>query len=266
MTLSVSHLSVELSGAQVLQDISFTLQPGQRLGIIGPSGSGKTLLSLAISGLLPTHARISGEILLDGEVLTACTEQEWARIRGNRIGVVFQEPKSALNPLQPLGAQLTESLTLHYHLSRTQRREAAQRLADQVGLGGDERILQAYPHQVSGGQRQRIAIGAAIAASPELLIADEPTTALDVTVQQGILNVLTTLCEQEQRSLLFVSHDISVLSHVVTDALVLDHGRIVESGSLHELIAHPQHAVTQSIVAAARRAEQQLGLGDRGDT
>jgi len=267
MTLTVSHLSVDLNNQRILDDVSFTLQPGQRLGVIGPSGSGKTVLSLAISGLLPPHARVTGEIVLDDLPLTACTEHEWARIRGNRIGMVFQEPKSALNPLQPLGTQLTESLTLHYQLSRAQRLDAARQLADAVGLDDADRLLRAYPHQVSGGQRQRVAIGAAIAASPDIVIADEPTTALDVTVQQGILNLFTRLCAQQHIALLFVSHDIAVLSNVVTDALVLDRGRVVEAGAIHDLVQRPQHETTRSLVAAAERAEANLALlGDGSDS
>lgn len=266
MTLTVSHLTVALQGREILSDVSFTLQPGQRLGLIGPSGSGKTMLALAISGLLPEAAEVSGEIMLGADALTSCTQEELARIRGNRIGFVFQEPKSALNPLRTLGSQLTESLTLHYRLTRAQRVEAERRLAALVGLEDDQRLLRSYPHQVSGGQRQRVAIGAALAASPELLIADEPTTALDVTVQAGILALFRELSTEHQRSLLFVSHDIAVLSNVVTDAIVLSEGRVVESGSIRALIEHPHHDVTRSLVTAARRVEAQLeGVTDGGD-
>ena len=264
MTLTVSHLTVVLQGREILSDVSFSLQPGQRLGLIGPSGSGKTMLALAIAGLLPDAAQVSGEIVLGTDSLTSCREEELAGIRGNRIGFVFQEPKSALDPLRTLGSQLTESLTLHYRLTRAQRAEAEHRLATLVGLGDDQRLLRSYPHQVSGGQRQRVAIGAALAASPELLIADEPTTALDVTVQEGILALFRQLSTEQQRSLLFVSHDIAVLSNVVTDAIVLSEGRVVESGTLRELIEYPKHDVTRSIVTAARRAETHLDEATNG--
>lgn len=252
MTLVVDHLTVTIRGREVVRDVSLNVAAGQRFGVIGASGSGKTVLSLAIAGLLPEGAEVSGLIELDGVNLLELDERERAAIRGDRIGMVFQEPKSALNPLQQLGKQVTESLSIHYQLSRQQRADAALRLAERVGIDAPERIFKSFPHQVSGGQRQRIAIAAAIAAQPQLLIADEPTTALDVTVQQGILELFTSLTETDRMALIFITHDIAVLAQVASHAIVLDEGRIIESGSVTEVIERPRHSVTQALIAAAQ--------------
>lgn len=255
MTLHVRNLSVSIGGKQILNDVSLALKTGERLGVIGASGSGKTALVLAISGLLPEGATVTGEVELDGTDLLTLSEPEIAAIRGDQIGFIFQEPKSALNPIQLLGRQITESLNIHYQLSRAQREEAAHRLALRVGLSNPEAILRSYPHQVSGGQRQRIAIAAAIAASPHILIADEPTTALDVTVQSEILTLLRDLSETERMGMLFITHDLAVLSQVAQNALVLDRGEVVERGPVSEIIGSPQHEITVALVAAARAAQ-----------
>jgi len=263
MTLSVRNLSVTVNGRLVLDAVSLTIETGQRLGVIGASGSGKTMLALAITGLLPQGARVTGSVQLDGVELLERSERDLARIRGDQIGIVFQEPKSALNPLQPLGKQITESLSIHYRLSQQQRREAEHRLAQKVGFDEPDRLLKSYPHQVSGGQRQRVAIAAAIAAAPQLLIADEATTALDVSVQQDILHLFTQLCESDQMSMMFITHDIAVLSQMVSDAIVLERGRVVESGPIAKIVNAPEHPITQHLVAAARAAEDEFfGGGD----
>lgn len=252
MTLSVRNLEVHIGDKPVLQDISFSVEAGQRFGVIGPSGSGKTVLALAIQGLLPPDATVRGEIWMDDINLNELDDAKRAALRGDRIGCVFQEPKTALNPLIRLGQQITESLNIHYALTRKQRQSAALRLAREVGLDDTERILSAYPHEVSGGQRQRVAIAAAIAAEPQLLIADEPTTALDVTVQRGILDLFVSLSKQKRTSLLFITHDIAVLHQVTTHAAVMSDGSVVESGAVPDLIAHPNHPVTRALIDAAR--------------
>jgi peptide/nickel transport system ATP-binding protein len=263
MSLTVTNLSVSLHGRTILNSVSLTIETGQRLGVIGASGSGKTMLALAVAGLLPREAEVSGSVTLDGIELRELPERDLAQVRGDQIGIVFQEPKSALNPLQTLGKQITESLELHFSLSREQRREAEQRLAHKVGFDDPDRLLKSYPHQVSGGQRQRVAIAAAIAASPQLLIADEPTTALDVSVQQGILRLFTQLCKAEEMSLMFITHDIAVLSEMVSEAVVLDAGRVVETGKISQIVNAPQHPVTQQLVSAARAAEEGFFGGAR---
>lgn len=250
--LAVTGLTVAISGTPLLHDLSFELAPGDRLGFIGGSGSGKTLTALALAGLLPPEAHVTGSIRLGERELVGLSERELAAVRGDLIGMVFQEPKTALNPLRRLGRQMTESLALHYALSRAERREAALRLAAQVGLGEPERIARAYPHEVSGGQRQRAAIAAAISASPGLLLADEPTTALDVTVQQGVLQLFRDLTEGDACSLVFITHDLAVLAEVAERALVFDAGRIVERGEISAILRAPQHPVTRALIDAAR--------------
>lgn len=262
MTLQVDNLSIQIGHEPILRNVSFTTQPGERTGIIGASGSGKTMLSFAIMGLLPPSAQVSGEILLDGTNILALSDEDRAALRGDRIGMVFQEPKTALNPLMKLGAQITESLNIHYRLSRDQRREAALKLAHDVGLDDVDRILAAYPHEVSGGQRQRVAIAAAIAANPQLLIADEPTTALDVSVQRSILDLFVSLSERKNTTLLFITHDIAVLNRVASHAIVLDQGEIVETGLVSSLISQPSSTITQRLVDAARVSSWRQGNHD----
>lgn len=247
--LVVENLSVAIGGAELLHRISFELAPGERLGFIGGSGSGKTLTALAISGLLPEDAVVSGSIRLGDTELVGLDERGFAALRGDRIGMVFQEPKTALNPLQRLGAQMTEALALHYSLSRADRRDAASRLATRVGL--DERIVRAFPHEVSGGQRQRAAIAAAISANPGLLLADEPTTALDVTVQRGVLGLFHQLTEGDATSLVFITHDLAVMASVAERVLVFEAGRVIEAGPVARIISSPQHPVTRALIAAA---------------
>lgn len=263
MTLSVQNLCVSVGEHQLLRDVSFAVESGQRLGIVGPSGSGKTVLALALAGLLPEGLRVSGSVELDGRDILSLSEAQRAAIRGDRIGFVFQEPKSSLNPIQQLGKQITESLNIHYQLSHEQRRDVAEKLAIRVGLSEPARLLRSYPHQVSGGQRQRVAIAAAIAASPDILIADEPTTALDVTVQSEILKLFFELSESEQMSLIFITHDLAVLSQIVEHTLVLDRGELVESGSTSQITSAPKHVTTQQLVQAARDA--QLPASPGGD-
>ncbi|MBO1900839.1 ABC transporter ATP-binding protein [Leucobacter weissii] len=250
--LEVSGLRVSIGGRPLLHDLSFALAPGERLGFIGGSGSGKTVTALAIAGLLPEDAEVRGSIRLGDRELVGLGERELSEIRGDLIGTVFQEPKTALNPLRRLGRQMTEALSVHYNLSRAERRAAALRLAERVGLGEPERMVRAYPHEVSGGQRQRAAIAAAVSADPVLLLADEPTTALDVTVQRGILRLFRDLTEGDGCSLVFISHDLAVVSDVTERVLVFAEGRIVEEGPVSEILDAPRHPVTRALVDAAR--------------
>ena len=249
--LEVENLTVAIGGRDIIHGVSFALEPGERLGIIGGSGSGKTVTALAIAGLLPRGSAIGGSVRLNGEELLGRADGELALIRGDRIGMVFQEPKTALNPFRRLGRQMTEALAIHYELSREERREAALRLASQVGLSDPERMVSAYPHEVSGGQRQRAAIAAAIAASPGLLLADEPTTALDVTVQRGILDLFTAITERDECSLVCITHDITVVNRVAERVLVFEGGRIVEEGAVRSILEAPEHPVTRALIAAA---------------
>ena len=255
LPLSVRQLSITFGGRTVLEDVSFDVAPGERVGIIGGSGSGKTLTALAIAGLLPQHAHVTGSIQLGTlEVLTR-PEHELAALRGDTLGIVFQEPKTALSPFRRLGHQMTDALALHYRLRRADRRSEALRLATRVHLGDPERMIRAYPHEVSGGQRQRVAIAAAIAARPGFLIADEPTTALDVTVQREILDLFDEITRQEGCSLVCITHDIAAVQRLVDRILVFDRGRVVESGATQDILERPAHPVTRALIAAATRGE-----------
>jgi peptide/nickel transport system ATP-binding protein len=252
MTLEVQDLTIRFGQRVVVDRLGFEVADGARFGLIGGSGSGKSLTTLAILGLLPEGAEASGSIRFDGEELLGRPERALARIRGLRIGTVFQDPQTALDPLRTVGRQLAEPLRLHGLATRGQARTEAVRLAGLVRLPDPERVVDLYPHQLSGGQRQRVAIGVALACSPRLLLADEPTTALDMTTQSEILELFDRLVEDAGASLVFVTHDLAVLARVSTDVLVLSEGRAVESGPVARLLAGPQHPVTAALVAAAR--------------
>jgi peptide/nickel transport system ATP-binding protein len=252
MTLVVTDLSIEIGGRVVVDSLGFTVENGQRFGLIGESGSGKSLTALAILGLLPDGATVSGSVLLDGVELLGLPDRELAGIRGNRIGIVFQEPRTALNPLRRIGRQISEPLRIHEGLSRRDADARAIELAASVLLPEPERIVRLYPHQLSGGQRQRVAIAIALACSPAVLIADEPTTALDVTIQAEILALFDRLIERSGTALIFVTHDLAVLSQVSTEVVVLAHGKAVESGPVSRILAAPQHPVTIGLLEAAR--------------
>ncbi|MFC4245305.1 ABC transporter ATP-binding protein [Gryllotalpicola reticulitermitis] len=255
--LDVNDLSVEIGGRRVVDGVGFSVATGGRFGIIGESGSGKSLTMLAILGLLPEGAVATGSVRLDGEELLGRPERQLARIRGARIGTVFQDPLTSLNPLRTIGRQLVEPLELHGGVRRSERRAAAVRLAELVRLPEPEQIVDRYPHQLSGGQRQRVAVGIAVACRPGLLLADEPTTALDVTIQAEILQLFGRLVDETDASLVFVTHDLAVLSEVTTDVLVLAHGRVVESGPVTRILSAPEHEVTAGLVAAARATSWQ---------
>lgn len=251
LSLEVEDLHVSIGSKTIIHGVSFSLVAGERLGIIGGSGSGKTITALAIAGLLPQGSVVTGSVKLGGVEILGVKDREFAPIRGERIGMVFQEPKTALSPFRKLGRQMTEALAIHYRLSRGERRDAAIRLARRVGLRDPERMVRAYPHEVSGGQRQRAAIAAAISASPGLLLADEPTTALDVSVQRGILDLFAEITDNNSCSLVCITHDIAVVNHVADRVLVFADGRIVEQGTVREILEAPQHEVTRELIAAA---------------
>jgi len=252
MSLRVESLRVSFGGRAVVDDVSFEVADGQRMGLIGESGSGKSLTALALMGLLPDGADVAGSIEWSGTELVGLTDREHARLRGREIAMVFQEPQTALNPIRTVGAQIAEAARLQRGLSRAQARELAVSLTDRVRLPEPERIVARYPHELSGGQRQRVAIAAALAGRPRLLIADEPTTALDVTIQAEVLELLLSLVEEEGMSLLFITHDLAVLAQVAQRALVLEDGAAVESGAIDDLLSRPAHPVTQGLLRDAR--------------
>ncbi len=249
MSLEVEGLSIVLDGRRVVDDVSFGVTDGARVGLIGESGSGKSLTALAVLGLLPDGAEVEGSIRWNGRELIGLPDRELAALRGEQIGIVFQEPQTALNPLRTVGRQVAEPLRIHGRAGRREALARAQADADRVRL--PEGALRRYPHQLSGGQRQRVAIAMALAARPRLLIADEPTTALDVTIQAEILALLGELVENDGMSLLFITHDLAVLSQVASEAVVLEHGRVVEDGTVADLLTAPQSEVTRGLLRDA---------------
>ncbi len=258
--LEVKDLRVTLQTAQgaldALRGVSFVLERGQTLGLIGESGCGKSITALALMGLLPDGASVSGSICLNGTELSTLDEPSLCRLRGHQMGMVFQEPMTALNPLHTVGRQIAEPLRLHKKLSANAARAEALRLLERVQLPQAAQRLDAYPHQLSGGQRQRVVIAIALACGPQLLIADEPTTALDVTIQREVLQLIQELVREDGMGLVLISHDLGVMANSVQRLLVMYGGTVVESGptpSVFERLAHPY---TRGLFAARPR----LGL------
>jgi peptide/nickel transport system ATP-binding protein len=249
--LSVRDLAIEIGGRRVVDGVSFDVPSGARLGIIGESGSGKSLTALAVLGLLPDGATASGSIRWHGIEILGLRERDLAKLRGDDIGIVFQEPQTALNPIRTVGRQIAESIRIHEKVSRGEATARAIAEAERVALPDPAAIVGRYPHQLSGGQRQRVAIAMALACRPRLLIADEPTTALDVTIQAGILRLLRDLVEDAGMSLVFITHDLAVLAQVATHAVVLEHGRVVEQGAVVDLLSSPTSPVTQGLLRDA---------------
>jgi peptide/nickel transport system ATP-binding protein len=264
MLLDVANLSVDLptSGGvrRIVRDASFTLDHGQTLGIVGESGSGKTMTALALMGLLPDGATTSGAILFEGRDLLAMSEPALRELRGDRVAMIFQEPMTALNPLHSIGRQIAEPLILHRGLSEADAFRQAVTLLERVGLPDPARRARAYPHQLSGGQRQRAMIAMALGCEPRLIIADEPTTALDVTVQAQILDLIADLCARSDMALILVSHDLAVIAQNCERVLVMYGGMAMESGRTLDVLERPAHPYTQALL----RARPHVG-GRRGE-
>ena len=251
MSLVVRDLRIEIGGRTVVDGVSFDVPDGARVGLIGESGSGKSLTSLAILGLLPEGARATGSVRWNDREILGLPDAQLAALRGDDIGIVFQEPRTALNPIRTVGRQIGESVRIHEGVSRREALRRAVIEAERVALPDPQRLVSRYPHQLSGGQRQRVAIAMALACRPRLLIADEPTTALDVTIQAGILALLRDLVQDAGMSLVFITHDLAVLAQVATHAVVLEHGRVVEQGAVDDLLRAPSSPVTRALLRDA---------------
>jgi peptide/nickel transport system ATP-binding protein len=254
--LEVASLNVTSpDGVARVSEVSFAVAPGERLALIGESGSGKSLTAFAIMGLLPAGLRASGSILLDGIEVVGATEKRLVPLRGRVCAYIFQEPLTALDPLMKLGRQLAEPIARHQGLRGAALRRAVLEALAEVRLSEPERIAESRSYEISGGQRQRVAIAMALACRPRLLIADEPTTALDVTVQSEVLTLLDRLVADRGMALVFVSHDLAVVSRMADQAIVMRAGAAVERGSLAQLLASPQHPYTAAFAASARQIE-----------
>jgi len=237
----------------LVENVAFTIPKGATLGIVGESGSGKSMMALAIMGLLPHGIRAEGSIVLDGVDLMKLSERQMQHVRGARIGMIFQEPMTALNPAMRIGDQIAEGLLRHRRISRADARAEALALLDRVRIPDARRRIDAYPHELSGGQRQRVGIAIALAPGPQLLIADEPTTALDVTVQAEVLELLGELIGELGMSLLMISHDLGVIASISERTLVMNAGRCVEEGETEQVLRRPAQAYTQRLIAALPR-------------
>ncbi|MCA3623906.1 MAG: ABC transporter ATP-binding protein [Methylobacterium sp.] len=248
--LRVEHLRIRFRGTPILRDLSFSIDRGEALGLVGESGSGKSMTALAIMGLLPPGMEARGRVLLEDEDLLALDEASLCTIRGHRIGMIFQEPMTALNPVHRIGEQIAEPLVLHGVMEHAEALREAERLLERVGIEEPRRRLRSYPHELSGGQRQRVMIAMAMACKPSLLIADEPTSALDVTVQSEILDLLRDLRRHEGMATLFISHDLAVIARVARHTLVLYGGAAMETGETIALLRQPRHPYTQGLLAA----------------
>ncbi|HEY4196802.1 MAG TPA: ABC transporter ATP-binding protein, partial [Mucilaginibacter sp.] len=252
--LQVKRLNVQFRTQngfiQAVKDSSFTLKKGETIGIVGESGSGKSVTSLAIMRLHNSeNTIISGEILLNDVDLLQIPEDEIRAIRGNKVAMIFQEPMTSLNPVLSCGFQVTEAIQFHLGLNKQEAREKAISLFKEVQLPRPEAIFDSYPHQISGGQKQRVMIAMALSCDPEILIADEPTTALDVTVQKTIIELLLRLKAERHMSLVFISHDLGVVSEIADRVIVMYKGKIVEEASVKEIFTHPKHPYTRGLLA-----------------
>ncbi|NNG34340.1 ABC transporter ATP-binding protein [Nakamurella aerolata] len=252
--LQVRDLTVLAGRQPLVQDVSFELAAGERVGLIGASGSGKSVTCMAIAGLLADGLTAGGSVQLTGtgELLTR-SERGWAEVRGSRVGMVFQEPMTALNPTMRVGRQVAEAMRLHGTDRSTANRAAVDLLAA-VDLPDPDRLATAYPHQLSGGQRQRVVLAMAMANQPDLLICDEPTTALDVTVQAKVLQLIDDRAAAAGSAVLFISHDLAVVASLCDRLLVMYQGRVVEHGSVVEVLTAPRHPHTRQLLADSELA------------
>jgi peptide/nickel transport system ATP-binding protein len=255
--LQIDGLGISIGGARILDGVCLELRAGEILGLVGASGSGKSMTALAITQLLPRNAHLRGSIRLRGDALTAKSEAELCRIRGRDIGIVFQEPMTALNPLMRIGDQVTETVRLHSGASETDAVRMTRTAFTRVGLGDDPDSLQRYPHELSGGGRQRVAIAMAVVLEPALLIADEPTTALDVTTQAQVLALLEDLVRTTGMGLILITHDMAVIGATTTQVAVMHNGKIVERGATAQILREPRDPYAKELLAAAYLAPKQ---------
>ncbi len=256
--ITVKNLSIQFHENTVVNKVSFSIETNKILGIVGESGSGKSLTSLALMGLLSDSAKTSGEIIFDNQDLIKTSEKNFRKIRGKEIAMIFQEPMSSLNPSLTCGFQVAEILQQHTNLTTNEIKEEVISLFEKVKLPRATSIYNAYPHEISGGQKQRVMIAMAIACKPKVLIADEPTTALDVTVQKEIILLLKELQQETNMSILFITHDLSLVSEIADDVLVLYKGKVVEQGTANEVFKNPKKNYTKALINSKPSLEVRL--------
>lgn len=248
---TVDNLTIRFGDTFVVDKISFEIHAGETFALVGESGSGKSMTALGALNLLPHNAVIKSDSMrLQNENLAQLSEKEWCKIRGRRIAIIFQDPIASLNPVMTIGQQISEVLNLHFKLSKAELKNRVVELLQQVELPNAAQRVKDYPHQLSGGQRQRVMIAIALAGKPDLLIADEPTTALDVTIQAQILELLKNIQAQTGMALWLISHDLALVASIAQRVAVMQNGKIVETGDAKNLFQHPQHSYTQKLVAA----------------
>lgn len=261
MSAVIRHLNIAINGKPIVDDVDLDIADGERVGLVGSSGSGKSMIARAMMGLLPATAQVTGSVELGSTQIVGASDAAVADLRGRYVGMVFQNPSAALNPVMTVAQQVGLPLYLHYDLSLTERSERVTAMLAKVGLGED--VLAKYPHELSGGQRQRVGIATALVTSPRLIIADEPTTALDSITQRQIVDLLTSLVDESGASMLFITHDFAVLNRATTRCYVLENGRIEESGDTTALLDHPHtdagHRLVQSARALSLHAGQDVG-------
>ncbi|MEG2038761.1 MAG: ABC transporter ATP-binding protein [Oscillospiraceae bacterium] len=254
--MSVTFLN-EKSSVKVIDDLSFSLAKGEVLGIVGESGSGKSVTSLAVMKLLiEQSSRVEGIINFEGTDLNKLSEKEMQSVRGNQIAMIFQEPMTSLNPIQPCGKQIMESLLLHKKLSKKEAKQKAMELLTICGIPAPEQRFNEYPHQMSGGMRQRIMIAIALACGPKLLIADEPTTALDVTIQAQILDLMKHLKEKIDMSIMMITHDLGIVVDTCDRVIIMYTGQIVESAAVRDIFKSPKHPYTKGLINAIPKLDR----------
>ena len=262
--LKVEDLKVEFktedSIVNAVKNISFEIRKGETVGIVGESGSGKSVTSLAVMGLIPKpHGKISkGSIHFKGQDLTKVSDDDIRKIRGNDISMIFQEPMTSLNPVYRCGDQVVEAIRIHQKMSKKEAIALTVELFEKVQLPDPQRIFKAYPHEISGGQKQRVMIAMAMSCNPEILIADEPTTALDVTVQKTILDLMQQLKDERDMAIMFITHDLGVIAEIADRVIVMYHGNIVEEGTVQEIFQKPQHPYTKGLLACRPPLDKRL--------
>jgi len=261
--IELQNLSVNLGPFSAVREASLTINPGDRIGVVGESGCGKSMLALSIMGMVPDALKVSGSLSIDGTQMAHATENNWRSLRARTLSMIFQEPMAALNPLRRVGDTIMEPLLVHENISKTEARARAIDLLRETGIHEPEQRLRQYPHQLSGGQRQRVLIALSLTCNPALLIADEPTTALDANVALKITDLLVRLSEERNMALLFISHDLAAVQRATRDILVMYGGDIVERGPTDQVLSNPVHPYTRGLISARPRIEKATGKRGR---